>query len=94
MRPGARGREALKQLEFYAHADLFINPTAEMADVVLPVASAFEREGLKIGFEISAEAQSLIQLRPAVVSPPGEARVMAKVVTRSFTRAPSRNRCA
>ena len=71
---GARGREALKALEFYAHPDLFMNPTAEMADVVLPVASAFEREGLKIGFEISAEAQSLIHLRPAVVPPPGKAR--------------------
>ena len=71
---GRQGREALKALEFYAHADLFMNPTAELADVVLPVASAFEREGLKIGFEISAEAQSLIQLRPAVVPPPGEAR--------------------
>ena len=34
----------------------------------------FEREALKIGFEISAEAQSLVQLRPAVVPPPGEAR--------------------
>jgi anaerobic selenocysteine-containing dehydrogenase len=53
---GARGREALEQLEFYTHADLFMNPTAEMADIVLPVASAFEREGLKIGFEISEEA--------------------------------------
>jgi anaerobic selenocysteine-containing dehydrogenase len=71
---GKHGREALKTLEFYAHADLFMNPTAELADVVLPVASAFEREGLKIGFEISPEAQSLIQLRPAVVPPPGEAR--------------------
>jgi anaerobic selenocysteine-containing dehydrogenase len=71
---GAHGREALKELEFYAHADLFMNPTAEMADIVLPVASAFEREGLKIGFEISEEAQSLVQLRPAVVRPPGEAR--------------------
>lgn len=71
---GARGREALKELEFYAHADLFMNPTAEMADIVLPVASAFEREGLKIGFEISEEAQSLVQLRPAVIQPPGEAR--------------------
>jgi len=71
---GRHGREALKALEFYAHADLFMNPTAELADVVLPVASAFEREGLKIGFEISPEAQSLIQLRPAVVPPPGEAR--------------------
>jgi anaerobic selenocysteine-containing dehydrogenase len=71
---GRHGREALKALEFYAHADLFMNPTAELADVVLPVASAFEREGLKLGFEISQEAQSLIQLRPAVVPPPGEAR--------------------
>ena len=71
---GGHGREALEALDFYAHADLFMNPTAEMADVVLPVASAFEREGLKIGFEISPEAQSLIQLRPAVVPPPGEAR--------------------
>jgi anaerobic selenocysteine-containing dehydrogenase len=71
---GACGREALKELEFYAHFDLFMNPTAEMADIVLPVASAFEREGLKIGFEISEEAQSLVQLRPAVTPPPGEAR--------------------
>jgi anaerobic selenocysteine-containing dehydrogenase len=68
------GAKRSRTLDFYAHADLFMNPTAEMADLVLPVASAFEREGLKIGFEINAEAQSLIHLRPAVVSPPGEAR--------------------
>jgi anaerobic selenocysteine-containing dehydrogenase len=67
-------REALSALEFYAHADLFMRPTAELADVVLPVASSFEREALKIGFEISEEVQSLIQLGPAVVPPPGEAR--------------------
>src|SRR5262245_39138887 len=77
---GRRGREALKALDFYAHADLFMNPTAEMADVVLPVASAFEREGLKIGFEINQEAQSLIHLRPAIVSPPGEARPDTRIV--------------
>jgi anaerobic selenocysteine-containing dehydrogenase len=77
---GARGRAALKELDFYAHADLFMNPTAEMADVVLPVASAFEREGLKIGFEVSERAQSLIQLRPAVVPPPGEARPDTDIV--------------
>jgi len=74
------GREALKTLGFYAHADLFMNPTAELADVVLPVASSFEREGMKIGFEISAAAQSLIQLRPAIVPPPGEARADTKIV--------------
>ena len=77
---GGRGREALRALDFYAHADLFMNPPAELADVVLPVASAFEREALKIGFDISAEAQSLIQLRPAVVPPPGEARPDTEIV--------------
>jgi anaerobic selenocysteine-containing dehydrogenase len=77
---GGRGREALKALEFYAHADLFMNPTAELADIVLPVASCFEREALKIGFEISQEAQSLIQLRPAVVPPPGDARPDTEII--------------
>lgn len=70
----ARGRAALAALDFYAHADLFMNPTAALADIVLPIASCFEREALKIGFEISAEAQSLVQFRPAVVRPPGAAR--------------------
>ena len=77
---GGHGREALAALDFYAHADLFMNPTAELADVVLPVASTFEREALKMGFEISAEAQSLIQLRPAVVPPPGAARPDTDIV--------------
>ena len=71
---GRRGREALRALDFYAHLDLFMTPTAELADIVLPVASAFEREGLKVGFEISPETQSHIQLRPPVVPPSGEAR--------------------
>jgi anaerobic selenocysteine-containing dehydrogenase len=69
-----RGRAALCALDFYAHADLFMTPTASLADIVLPIASCFEREALKIGFEISAEAQSLVQLRQAVVPPRGEAR--------------------
>jgi anaerobic selenocysteine-containing dehydrogenase len=77
---GGHGRKALAALEFYAHADLFMTPTAELADVVLPVASCFEREALKIGFEISPEAQSLIQLRQAVVAPPGEARPDTDIV--------------
>src|SRR6202008_1972546 len=64
---GRYGREALKALDFYAHADLFMNPTAELADVVLPVASAFEREGLKVGFAVNHDPQSPIQHRPTVV---------------------------
>src|SRR4029077_9789055 len=75
-----RGPEALAALDFYVHADLFMNPTAALADVVLPVATPFEREGLKIGFEISAAAQSLVQLRRRVVAPRGEARADTDIV--------------
>ena len=75
-----RGRAALAALDFYVHADLFMNPTAELADVVLPVASPFETEGLKIGFEVSAEAQSLVQLRQPLVEPRGEARSDSEIV--------------
>ena len=75
-----RGREALAALDFYIHADLFMNPTAELADVVLPVASAFEREALKIGFEISADAQSLVQLRQRMAEPQGEVRSDTQIV--------------
>lgn len=77
---GRRGREALAALDFYVHADLFMNPTAELADIVLPVASAFEREALKVGFEVSADAQALVQLRRRVVAPRGEARSDTEIV--------------
>jgi anaerobic selenocysteine-containing dehydrogenase len=75
-----RGREALCALEFHAHADMFMNPTAELADVVLPSASPFERDGLKFGFEIGVEAQSLVQLRTPLVPPLGESRSDTEIV--------------
>jgi anaerobic selenocysteine-containing dehydrogenase len=77
---GARGRQALAALDFYVHADLFMNPTAEQADIVLPVASAFESDALKLGFEVSQEAQSWVQIRQKVVKPPGEARSDTAIV--------------
>lgn len=75
-----RGREALAALDFYVHADLFMNPTAELADVVLPVTSPFEKEGLKMGFEVSPAAQSMVQLRHPVAQPRGEARSDIEIV--------------
>lgn len=66
--------QALKQLEFYVHADLFLNPGANYADIILPVASPWERPGFYPGFQISQQADALVQLRPAVIPPLGESR--------------------
>jgi anaerobic selenocysteine-containing dehydrogenase len=82
----ARGREALGALDFFVHADLFMNPTAELADVVLPVAGAFESEALRIGFEVSQAAQAHVQLRRPVAVPRGEARSDLQIVFALATR--------
>ncbi len=82
----ARGRDALRALDFHVHLDQFMSPTAEQADIVLPVAAAFETEGLKIGFEISQEAQSLVQLRKPLVDPVGEARPDIDIIFDLATR--------
>lgn len=82
----ARGRDALQALDFQVHLDLFMSPTAEQADIVLPVTGPFEAEGLKVGFEVSQEAQSLVQLRAPLVEPPGEARSDLQVIFDLATR--------
>jgi anaerobic selenocysteine-containing dehydrogenase len=76
----ARGRDALTALDFTVHADTFLSPTADLADIVLPVATPFEVEGLRIGFEVSQEAQSLVQLRRPAQPPSGEARSDLQIV--------------
>ena len=76
----ARGRDALQNLDFFAQAEVFMTPTAELADIVLPVATPFESEALKIGFDYSQEAQSLVQLRQPAVELRGEARSDTQIV--------------
>lgn len=39
-----RGRDAFRQLEFFAQAELFHTPTNDLADIVLPAASFLESE--------------------------------------------------
>ncbi len=61
-------RRAFMKLDFMAVADLFMTPTAAMADIVLPVATHFEMDdighyGLGHGY---------ILARPKVVDPPEE----------------------
>ena len=76
----ARVRDALASLDFFVHADIFPSPTADLADIVLPVASPFESEALRVGFEVSQQAQSHVQLRRPVVAPRGEARSDQQIV--------------
>ena len=74
-KPNTRLSEAaLEQLDFFALAELVETPTARYADLLLPVCSAWEREGLQAGFQVSAAAEAQVQLRPAFVPPQGESR--------------------
>jgi anaerobic selenocysteine-containing dehydrogenase/ferredoxin-NADP reductase len=73
-------RRGLEAVEFYVHSDIVETPVARYADVVLPASTPWEREGLRFGFGISEAAQNLIQLRPAVLTPRGEARSDLEIV--------------
>ena len=70
----ARGVKALDTLDFMVHADIFMTPTAVHADIVLPVNTAWEREGLRTDFGVSQEAAGHVQLRPQAINSRGESR--------------------
>jgi anaerobic selenocysteine-containing dehydrogenase len=62
--------ESLRKLDFFAVSEIFMTPTAALADVVLPAATTFEfndigHYGLGHGYLLA---------RPKVVDPPGECR--------------------
>ncbi len=59
--------EAFKKLEFLVVADLFMTPTANMADIVLPVAANLEYNDLLVRMNYAAAI-------PKVLDPPGECR--------------------
>lgn len=68
--------EALKKLDFLAVSELFLTPTAQMADIVLPAATNFEFDdighfGLPHGF---------ILARPRIVEPAGECWSDSKIL--------------
>ncbi|GAB3685505.1 molybdopterin-dependent oxidoreductase [Salinisphaera aquimarina] len=75
-----RGEQALRSLEFHVHCDLFHTPTNAYADILLPINTPWEREGLRPGFEIDAEAAAHVQLRQRMVPPRGESRADYDVV--------------
>lgn len=80
-KPATRhAEEALAKLDFFVQTELFNTPTARWADLLLPVASCWERQGLQAGFMVDRAAETHLQLRPAVVAPPGEARPDTEIV--------------
>jgi anaerobic selenocysteine-containing dehydrogenase len=69
--------EALMKLEFLAVSDIFMTPTAAVADIVLPAATHFEfndigHYGLGHGYVLA---------RPKVVDPPDECRPDIKILS-------------
>lgn len=76
----ARNLEALRALQFYVHVDMYMNPAAENADIVLPASMPWEREALRCGFEISQAAVEHVQLRRRMVEPLGETRADYDIV--------------
>lgn len=79
----ARGVEALKALDFYVHMDIFANPSASFADLLLPAATPWEAEALKATFGVKGgtrEAAAWAQMRKAVIAPAGDARADLAVI--------------
>jgi len=71
---GQRGVKALDALDFMVHSDIFLTPTASHADIVLPVNTPWEREGLRTNFKVDQTAVGHVQLRQRVVDSQGESQ--------------------
>ena len=82
----SRNCRALRELDFHVHVDMFMNPTAENADIVLPASMPWEREALKIGFEITQAAVETIQFRPQMVPRLGECKADYEIVAELAVR--------
>lgn len=72
--------EALRALDFHVQVEHTMTPTAELADVVLPVSSFWEHEALCGTFEVDQRSAATVQLRPAVVEPVGRSRSDLEIV--------------
>jgi anaerobic selenocysteine-containing dehydrogenase len=69
-----RGRAAFCALDLAVAAELFMTPTAELCDYVLPATSFLEMANLAASFEHRFQGKSHLQYRPAVIPPLAERR--------------------
>jgi anaerobic selenocysteine-containing dehydrogenase len=71
--PSRLAKKALSQLDFHVQTELFLSPTAQLADMVLPAASSWE--SWHVGAFIAPLGdKGYIRLRPEVVPPQYECR--------------------
>ena len=69
-----RAREALSKLEFAVAMDLFMTPTAQLCDYVLPATSFLEMSNITTAFEHRQLGKTHLQYRAVVVEPLYERR--------------------
>ena len=67
-----RARQALSALEFGVAIDLFMTPTAELCDYVLPATSFLEMSNITTAFEHRPAGKTHLQYRSAVIEPIAE----------------------
>jgi predicted molibdopterin-dependent oxidoreductase YjgC len=77
---GKRALTALRKIEFLVVLDTFLTPTAQLAQVVLPIASFAETEGSVTSME------GRVQRLHVATNPPGEARPGWQVLAELNTR--------
>lgn len=69
-----RGRAALEALEFYVHVDMFDNPGAAYADILLPASTTWESPSARASFRGDAATGSWGQYKAAAVPPQHDSR--------------------
>lgn len=71
-----RVEEALKKLDFFVSADLYMTETSKYADLVLPIQMSFEKEQVEI------LGPDLVYYQPPIIEPVGEAWTDIEVITK------------
>ena len=69
-----RARTALEALEFYVHIDMFDNPAAAYADILLPASTTWESPAARATFRGDGNTAAWSQFKAAPVAPQHDSR--------------------